>query len=71
MPSGSSGIQIEIVFIVKYFADKNMQSIFLDNKCKISEKQLEKLADLCAYDLKKKPNSQSSTARFLLRLNAH
>ena len=44
--------------IIKYFINKNILSIFLDNKCKISEKQLVRLADLCAYDLKKKPESK-------------
>ena len=43
-----------IAFIMKYFLSKNIQNIFMDNKCKISEKQLEQLANICAYDLKKK-----------------
>ena len=55
--------------IMKYFINKNIQSIIFDNKCKISEKQLEQLADLCAYDLKKN-QSQSLTGYFLLRLKA-
>ena len=59
-----------IALIMKYFINKDIQSIFLDNKCKISQKQLEQLADLCAYDLKKKPKSQSLSGHFLLRLKA-
>ena len=49
---------MDIALIMKFFINKNIQSIFLDNKCKISDKQLEQLADLCAYDMKKKPESK-------------
>ena len=58
MPLGSSEIQMGIALIMKYFLNKNIQNIFFDNKCKISEKQLEQLANLCAYDLKKRPESK-------------
>ena len=47
-----------ISLIMKYFINKNIQSIFLDNKCKISEKQLVRLADFLTYDLKKNPESK-------------
>ena len=42
-----------------------IQNIFLENKCKMSAKQLEQLANLYAYNLKK---SQSLIGHFLLRL---
>ena len=42
----------------KIFVQKSIQNIFLENKCKISEKQLELLANIYAYNLKK---SQSLT----------
>ena len=41
-----------IALIMKYFLNKNIQKIFLENKCKLSEKQLEQLANFYAYDLK-------------------
>ena len=47
------------------FVKKTTQNIFLENKCKMSEKQLEQLANLYAYNLKK---SQSLIGHFLLRL---
>ena len=77
VPSGSSGIQmsalelgkswgIALVLIMKYlFKKKPSQNIFLENKCKMSEKQLKQLANLYAYNLKK---SQSLIGHFLLRL---
>ena len=34
---------------MKYFFNKIIQNMFLENKCNISEKQLEKLANLYAY----------------------
>ena len=46
---------------------KTIQNIFLENKCKMSEKQLEQLANLYAYNLKK---SQSLIGHFLLRLRS-
>ena len=49
-----------IALIMKYFFNENIQNIFFENKCKISEKQLEQLADLYAYNLKK---SQSLTGQ--------
>ena len=48
-------------------AKKTIQNIFLENKCKMSEKQLEQLANLYAYNLKK---SQSLIGHFLLRLRS-
>ena len=47
------------------FAKETIQNIFFESKCKISEKQLEQLANLYAYNLKK---SQSLIGHFLLRL---
>ena len=58
VPSGSSGIQMGIALKMKYFLNKNIQKIFPDNKCKISEKSLEQLANLVAYNLKKRPESK-------------
>ena len=53
------------MLIMKYLFKKTIQSISLENKCKMSEKQLEQLANPYAYNLKK---SQSLTGHFLLRL---
>ena len=55
---------IALVLIMKYLLKKTIQNIFLENKCKMSEKQLEQLANLYAYNLK----SQSLIGHFLLRL---
>ena len=46
------------------FVKKTIQNIFLENKCKMSEKQLEQLANLYVYNLK----SQSLIGHFLLSL---
>ena len=46
-----------ITLLLKYLLNKNIQNIFLENKCKISEKQLEQLANLYAYGLKKRVKS--------------
>ena len=51
--------------IMKYLFKKTIQSIFLENKCKMSEKQLEQLPNPYAYNLKK---SQSLIGHSLLRL---
>ena len=56
---------IALALIMKYLFKKNTQNVFLENKCKISEKQPEQLANLYAYNLKK---SQSLIGHFLLRL---
>ena len=45
-----------IALIMKYFINKNIQSIFLENKYQISEKQLEHM--ICVGDLKKKPKTE-------------
>ena len=50
------------------FVKKTIQNISLENKCKMSEKQLEQLANLYAYNLKK---SQSLIGHFLLRLSSY
>ena len=59
-----------IALIMKYFINKNIQSIFLDNKCKISEKQLEQLADLCAYDLKKETKESNFNMTFPVKVES-
>ena len=41
-----------IALIMKYFINKNIQIIFLENKYQISENQLEHM--ICIYDLKEK-----------------
>ena len=71
MPSGSSGIQMSALELGhcpcpnnEKFVKKTIQNIFLENKCKMSEKQLEQLANLYAYNLK----SQSLKGHFLLKL---
>ena len=48
------------------FVKKTIQSIFLENKCKMSEKQLEQLANPYAFNLKK---SRSLIGHFLLRVS--
>ena len=72
MPSGSSGIQMSALELGhcpcannEIFVEKNIQNIFLENKGKMSEKLLEQLANLYAYNLKK---SQSLKGHFLLSL---
>ena len=50
--------------IMKYL----LKNFFLENKCKMSEKQLEQWANLYTYNLKK---SQSLIGHFLLRLAKH
>ena len=60
---GATGIAL--VLIMKHLFKKTIQSIILENKCKISEKQLKQLANPYAYNLKK---SQSLTGHSLLRL---
>ena len=56
---------IALVLIMKYLFKKTIQSIFLENKYKMSEKQLEQLANPYAYNLKK---SQILIGNFLLML---
>ena len=54
VPSGSSEFQMGVALKMKYFHNKNIQNIFLENKSEVSEKQLEHLANLYTYELKKR-----------------